>query len=63
MEGSTETGLAALRAFANAIRAKEFDDYLLFQPTFAQVELDAQGHATAAQVRDYQPGVLKPRDR
>lgn len=56
INGASET---ALDKFARAIRDKRFDEYILFQPTFAHICLDSGSRTVAAGLHDYEPGVVQ----
>jgi UDP-2,3-diacylglucosamine pyrophosphatase LpxH len=47
-----------LSRFADALRNKKFDDYLVFQPTFAHILLDSSGKTVSASLQDYKPGEI-----
>jgi hypothetical protein len=48
-----------LAPFAQAIRGKRFDEYLLFRPTFAYICLDSRDRTVAARVHNYEPGMVQ----
>ena len=56
LHGSPESAMQQLARFAEAIRVRQFHDYILFQPTFAQIQLDAHGRTVSARVTDFEPG-------
>ena len=51
--------LTGLSTFAQAIRDKQFGDYLMFRPTFAHVRLDGAGSTVAATVTNYEVGTVR----
>ncbi len=54
--GHEEVAFIHLNQFIEAIKTGQFDDYLKFIPTFAQITLSDQGHTIAAKLRNYQKG-------
>jgi|MudIll2142460700_1097286.scaffolds.fasta_scaffold37877_2 UDP-2,3-diacylglucosamine pyrophosphatase LpxH len=59
VHGAPVAALEKLALFAQAIRDKRFDEYLLFRPTFAHIRLDAHGRTVASCVHDYEPGKIQ----
>ena len=59
ISGAPVVAHESLTQFAQAIRDRRFDDYLLFRPTFAHVCLDACDHTVTAHMHDYAPGVIE----
>lgn len=58
ISGSNEQALSSLQKFAEAIREKDFKEYIEFEPTFAYVRLNAAGGVQAAVIRDYKKGAV-----
>jgi UDP-2,3-diacylglucosamine pyrophosphatase LpxH len=61
VHGAPEAAAEALGRFAQAILDKRFDEYILFSPTFAHIQLDAEGRTVVASVKDYAPGAVRTR--
>lgn len=59
IHGSSETAREKLVLFAQAIRDKKFDEYLLFQPTFAHICLDSESCTVAVGLYDYKSGIVQ----
>ena len=59
VHGAPVEALEKLALFAQAIRDKRFDEYLLFRPTFAHICLDSRDRTVAARVHDYELGMVQ----
>ena len=59
VHGEPDAAREKLVLFAEAIRTRRFDQYLVFEPTFAHIRLGAHGHTMAARVHDYVPGMVQ----
>lgn len=58
LSGPTWAAQAHLEAFASAVRERRYDEFLDWCPTFAHIQLDAEGHALAPALHDYRPGIV-----
>jgi hypothetical protein len=59
ISGPKEQALPALERFAAAIRDKQFQEYIEFQPTFAYIRLNAAASVQSATIQDYRKGSVE----
>lgn len=59
VSGPRPQALVELERFANALRAREFGEYLTWQPTFAHLRFDKQRKVLSAELRTYSTGCLE----
>lgn len=59
VHGAPVVALKELGVFSQAVREKRLDKYLIFQPTFAHICLDAHDRTVEASVHNYEPGGVR----
>lgn len=59
IDGAPAAAFKELERFALAIRNKQFEQYLQFQPTFAHICLDSQNRTVIAGLHDYAAGLIQ----
>jgi|APLak6261658528_1056013.scaffolds.fasta_scaffold03787_2 UDP-2,3-diacylglucosamine pyrophosphatase LpxH len=55
IQGSDTSSMEAIKQFAEAIRAKQFDDYIVFHPTFAFIRFNEFGVSVITELKKYSP--------